>query len=176
MSEQVSYSIDRNDRIQWVNENWDRFALANDASHLRANTVIGTTLWSHISDVTLGYLLQKIFTKARSSRQPAMLTCRCDAPLMRRELNVLIESRDGVSVVVTSTVTSETPRQVPYVLTVPQGVLRMCSWCNSVEVDGRWVDLEEAIDELKLLRGPHHPAITHTLCGRCEQRLRTAGE
>ena len=171
-SPMVIYSVDDGDRIDWVNDEWDRFARANDAPRLLASDVIGSTLWSHISDLTLQHLLQKIFARARSSRQPLLLACRCDAPTLRRELDVCIESRDGRSVVVTSTVTAEIPRLIPYTLGAKLGIIRVCSWCNAVDVGGRWVDLEVAVHEIGLLKGPHHPEITHTLCLRCEQTLR----
>jgi hypothetical protein len=176
VSETVSYSVDDTDRITWVNARWDRFALENDAPHLRADAVIGTGLWSHVSDLTLRHLLQKIFAKARSSRQPAVLTCRCDGPTIRRDLEVYLESTDGATVVVSSRVTFESPYPVPYRLRLPQGLLRICSWCNAVEVEGRWIELETAVNERGLLKGPHHPQITHTLCRSCEDKLRTAGE
>jgi len=154
----------------------DRFARANDAPGLLRSTVIGSTLWSHISDLTLRHLLQKIFTRARSSRQPLVLNCRCDAPTVRRELAVCIESRDGRSIFITSTVTAEMPRRIPYTLRSRLGIVRMCSWCNAVDVGGRWVELEVAVDELSLLKGPHHPEITHTICLQCEQRLRAESD
>ena len=172
----VIYSVDDDDRIGWVNDEWDRFALANDAPGLLASDVIGSMLWSHISDLTLQYLLQKIFARARSSRQPLFLVCRCDAPTVRRELDVCIESRDGQSVLVTSAVTAEIPRLIPYTLGGRLGIIRVCSWCNAVEVGGRWLELEVAVHEIGLLKGPHHPEITHTLCLRCEQMLRAEGE
>jgi hypothetical protein len=172
----VSYSVNDADRIDWVNEEWDRFALSNDAPGLLASAVIGSTLWSHISDLTLRHLLQKIFARARSSRQPLVLTCRCDAPMVRRELDVCIESRDGRSIHVASTVTAEMPRRIPYTLGGRLGLIRMCSWCNAVDVGGQWVDLEVAVGELGLLKGPHHPEITHTLCLRCEQILRAESD
>jgi hypothetical protein len=172
----VIYSVDDGDRIDWVNAEWDRFALANDAPRLLASAVIGSTLWSHVSDLTLRHLLQKIFARARSSQQPLFLACRCDAPQVRRELDVCIESRDGRSVLVTSAVTSEIPRLIPYTLSGKLGIIRMCSWCNAVDVGGRWVEVEVAVHEIGLLKGPHHPDITHTLCLRCEQRLRADSE
>jgi len=172
----VVYSVDDGDRIDWVNDEWDRFARANDAPRLLASDVIGSSLWSHISDLTLRHLLQKIFARARSSRQPVILACRCDAPTLRRELDVCIESRDGRSVVVTSTVTAEIPRLVPYTVGAKLGIIRVCSWCNAVDVGGRWVDLEVAVHEIGLLKGPHHPEITHTICFRCEQILRAESE
>ena len=169
----VSYSVDDADHIRWVNENWDRFALENAGGHVTSAAVIGTRLWSHISDLTLQSLLQKIFARARASRQPIMLKCRCDSPLIRRELKVYLDSRDGASVVVTSTVVAEHARAAPYTFTLHHGVLVICSWCNDVRGKNGWVALEAAVHELRLLEGSNTPQIIHSLCQRCENLLRS---
>jgi len=172
----IVYSIDRADRIDWVNPAWDLFAEANGAPQLRGTAVIGSSLWSHISDLTLSHLLQKLFAKVRSSRQPLVLRCRCDAPAIRRELEVYLESRDGISVVVVSTVTFEMHRVVTPRRSRSAKPIRMCSWCNAIDVEGQWLELEVAARELGLMDGPEAPLITHTLCHRCETTLRTAVE
>jgi hypothetical protein len=168
----VSYSVDDADQIRWVNENWDRFAIENDASHLAGGAVIGTSLWSHVSDVTLQYLLQKIFARARASRQPIVLKCRCDAPLMRREIEMYLDSRDGASVVVMSTVIAAQPRAIEYTFTGHHGLLVICSWCNAVRNGKQWVELETAVRQLRLLEGQNTPQIVHSLCDGCERSLR----
>jgi len=175
MLEEVSYSVDGVNRIDWVNENWDQFAAANDCPELRSASVIGTQLWAHVSDLTLRHLLQRIFAKARVSRHPLFLTCRCDAPKLRRDLEVRVESSDGTSVCVRSWVTSETPRVATLARTSAELLIRLCSWCNTVEVAGQWVELETAAEKLGLLLGPYYPQITHALCGQCAETLRTAG-
>jgi hypothetical protein len=43
----------------------------------------------------------------------------------------------------------------------------MCSWCKRVRQEGRWLDLEEGVQELELLsRGPL-PEISHGMCPAC---------
>jgi hypothetical protein len=171
----VSYSVDDTDHIRWVNEDWDRFAIENAAPQIAGAAVIGTTLWSHISDVTLQYLLQKIFARARASRQPIVLRCRCDSPLIRREIEVYLDSRDGASVVVTTTVIAEQPRDIQYTFTGHHGLLVICSWCNAVRTGKQWVELEIAVRQLRLLEGQNTPQIVHSLCDRCERLLRNEG-
>jgi hypothetical protein len=173
---EVIYLVDSLDRIGWVSENWDRFASANESPELCGSTVIGTELWSHVSDLTLRHLLQRIFAKARASRGPLFLTCRCDAPNLRRDLEVRVESSDGASVCVTSTVTSEVPRPVTLASTSSDVFVRLCSWCNAIDVAGNWVELETAVEKLGLLLGPHYPQITHALCRKCEDVLRAAAK
>jgi len=169
---EVTYSVDAMDLIVRVNDNWDRFAAANDSPDVSASAVIGTQLWRHISDMTLRQLLRAIFAKARQARRPLLLTCRCDGPDVRRDLRLRIESEDGAAVHVTSTVVAEHPRQAA--LGNPETLLRSCSWCNRIDVSGRWAELEEAIEELQLLHGPHFPALTHALCTRCAEELLAA--
>src|SRR5262245_13562002 len=92
---EVTYSVDSMDRIVRVNDGWDRFAAANDSPSVFASAILGTQLWGHISDMTLRQLLRGIFAKARAGRRPLLLTCRCDAPDVRRDLRLRIESPDG---------------------------------------------------------------------------------
>jgi hypothetical protein len=105
-----------------------------------------------------------------------VLTCRCDGVNVRRELRVRLESVDGKSIVVTNSVDFESHLDLTPSSASPDTLLRICSWCNSVDVHGRWVELEVAARELQLLHGPYHPAITHGLCASCEESLTIAAD
>lgn len=169
--DEVVYTVDDLDRISWTNEAWDRFAMANDSPQARASEVVGTVLWRHVSDDTLRNLLRQLFRRARTSRQPIFLSCRCDGISVRRELRLEVESPDGATVSVRSIITSETPRQVALAAEKPTALLRVCSWCNRVDADAQWLELEVAAEELQLLHGPYFPALTHTICGDCVANL-----
>jgi hypothetical protein len=173
-AEDVVYCVDELDRIRWVNDAWDRFATANDSPEVASSAVVGTVLWRHVSDRTLQHLLGKLFERARAARREQVLTCRCDAPHVRREIRVRLESVDGKSLVVSSAVLSESHREVKLASPSPDTLLRVCSWCNAVDVRGRWVELEVAAQELHLLDGPYYPAITHGLCDSCAESLASA--
>ena len=169
--EEVVYTVDDLDRIAWTNDAWDRFAMANDAPQVRAAAVVGTVLWRHVSDDTLRGLLRQLFRRARTSKQPIFLSCRCDGIDVRRELRLEVHSPDGGTVSVRSIVTSEEPRHVPLAAEEPTALLRVCSWCNRVDADAQWLELEVAAEELQLLHGPYFPTLTHTICGECVANL-----
>src|ERR1044072_287140 len=167
----VVYAVDELDRIAWTNEAWDRFALANDSPHVRASEIVGTVLWRHVSDDTLSTLLRKLFSRARSLRRPLSLTCRCDGIHVRRDLRLELHAPEGKTVQVRSIVTSEGRRYLPFATGEPSALLRVCSWCNRVDVASQWVELEAAAEELRLLHGPYYPAMTHTICSPCVEVL-----
>src|SRR5262245_52622941 len=123
--DEVVYTVDDLDRISWTNEAWDRFALANDAPQVRGAEVVGTVLWRHVSDETLRGLLRQLFRRARGSRQPIFLSCRCDGIDVRRELQLEVHSPDGATVSVRSLVTSETHRDVALAAEKPTALLRV---------------------------------------------------
>jgi hypothetical protein len=49
--------------------------------------------------------------------------------------------------------------------------LRMCSWCKAVDVEGKWLPTREAVEALGLFRTPRLPAVSHTICAPCRDRL-----
>ncbi len=104
-----------------------------------------------------------------------MLTCRCDAPRVERELRLSVESPDGRSIRVACTITAETPREITPSSEKPDEYLRVCSWCNKVSVESEWLELADAVETLRLLHGPYHPFLTHGLCDPCAEALESAG-
>jgi len=67
-------------------------------------------------------------------------------------------------------------RPVTLANTSSEVFIRLCSWCNAIDVAGSWVELETAVEKLGLLLGPHYPQITHALCRKCEDALRAAAK
>ena len=49
--------------------------------------------------------------------------------------------------------------------------LRACGWCNRVDVDGAWTEVEDATARLGLFERPEVPAVAHGVCGECERRM-----
>jgi hypothetical protein len=47
-------------------------------------------------------------------------------------------------------------------------MIRICGWCHSVALpDGRWMPLEEAVEQLQLLEAETMPQMTHGICDSC---------
>ena len=58
----------------------------------------------------------------------------------------------------------------------PRGeeVLPMCGWCDRFEVEGEWVEVEEAARRLRLFARPDLPALSHGICAECSELLLAA--
>jgi hypothetical protein len=68
-------------------------------------------------------------------------------------------------------VLDEQPRPLIALLdaTAPHGMdlVVMCSWCKRIRHQGRWLDLEEGVWELRLLSHAPWPEISHGVCPSC---------
>ena len=55
-------------------------------------------------------------------------------------------------------------------------LLVMCGWCKKVRVDAVvWVEVEEAIKQLRLFHATALPRISHGICERCTDIVKTYG-
>ena len=50
-------------------------------------------------------------------------------------------------------------------------LLRVCGWCNKVNVGGAWEEIEQAIVSLRLFELPLLPSMTHGICDPCHLKL-----
>jgi hypothetical protein len=50
----------------------------------------------------------------------------------------------------------------------------MCGWCDRFEVEGEWVEVEEAARRLELFDRPELPALNHGICPDCSEMLLAA--
>ena len=83
-----------------------------------------------------------------------------------------LEPRPSAQVECLCTAVFEKPRD-PLALWQTPGslsddLLVVCSWCQRVRVDARWLDAEEAVARLQLFDRLHLPRMTHTICEACE--------
>jgi hypothetical protein len=47
--------------------------------------------------------------------------------------------------------------------------LLACSWCRKVYVAGRWVEVEYAVEMLRLFERTELPPLTHGICPACAE-------
>ncbi len=173
MSGDIVYRINGQDRIVFVNEEWDRFAQANDGETVLAARVLQRPLWDFISDVTTQEIYRQILQRVRSGR-PVRFTFRCDAPQFRRTLRMDIYPGEGNTVEFRTHTLSEEHRQSVRFEVTRCGsgdLLRMCSWCKKVYTEGSWEEIEVAIERLQIFRRPCPPLITHGICESCYRNM-----
>jgi len=171
----ILYKIDERDRIVFVNDEWSRFARANDAPELAANEILNRSLWDFITDDTVREIYRKLIAKARAN-QTFSFEFRCDAPAERRLLEMTVGLRGDETVQFETRVLRREKRirQNVFEKDFPrgEGVLKVCSWCSKIDTGGEnWKEVEEAVLKLALFVRKEPPRLSHGMCGACYRKI-----
>ncbi len=121
-------------------------------------------------------LQRMLVRRIRVARRSVELPFRCEAPGVRRELDLRIASNaSGRLLLFSAYLRVEQARQPQPLLdpSAPRGdsTILMCGWCDRFLVDGEWVEVEEAAARLELFRREEMPAISHSVCPDCTEML-----
>src|SRR3569623_894919 len=151
----IDYCIARRDHITAVNDAWRDFAIELGAAELAYDTVVGRSLWSYVTDTETLHLYQQMLRRLRTIRQSIRVPFRCDAPALRRYMELDMTVADDFCVCFMAESVRREPRAPVALLddshTRRDGLLRMCSWCKKVELDDKtWADVEEAVKRLRI--------------------------
>lgn len=173
-SPDITYRLDASDAIVAVSETWDPFARANAGEQVTARAVVGRPLWDFVTDVTTREIYRQVLAKIRSGGT-AQFTFRCDSPTCRRrlEMTVTATGEGGVEFRSRTLSVEDRPAQPLVGASATEGgeLLRVCGWCKRVDVDGQWLEVEEAMAVLQLLERLVLPRITHGICAACHDRM-----
>jgi len=174
----LSYAIDEHDHIVRVDDGYYRFAEEN--GWREAGSSLGRSLWDYVAGNELRKLQRLLVRRVRDGATGVELPFRCDGPGVRREMNIRIAARPGGrAVLFAARLRSEEERDAPQPLLDPLapragGPLAMCGWCDRFEVDGEWVEVEEAARRLELFNRPELPPLSHGVCPECSELLLAA--
>lgn len=170
------HRIDSRDTLIEVNEQWLAFARENGAGHLSKETVLGRNLFSFISDAETSHVYSLLFQRVRKTLRVVSVHFRCDSPGQRRRfLMEIIPRANGVIEMATRVLEIESRPDA--LLLDPCAMrdtrlVRVCSWCKRVEVEGHgWLEVEDAAERLCLMERETLPGITHAMCRDCFQRM-----
>ncbi len=166
------YQVDHSDTIVAVGGDWDRFAADNGGgTRCEARQVVGASLWDFIAGDETQHLYGLVLGRVRALGRPVVLPSRCDGPRIRRFLSISITPLEDGAVRFDSTVV-RTEARAPVALldaNAPRSleVVRICSVCKDVHIEGGWVSIEDAITSLGLFDKPTLPRLSHGLCSPC---------
>ena len=173
MERTIAYRLDGDDKISDVSADWGEFARENGAPELAGRPVLGRSLWDVVVGAEARLLGSRLFARCRATRESRRLPYRCDGPDVRRYLVMALEAPTGSDILCVSHVMREEPRAS--VLLLDPGVPRTdepllaCSWCRKVYVGGRWVEVEQAVEKLRLFERPELPFLSHGICPACAE-------
>lgn len=165
----VVYHIDADNRIVYVNDEWDAFAAENQAENLSGREVLNFKIWKYIQGDEVKHVLNEIFKKVRETSKCLSFEYRCDSPELKRLLNMKVSLIEGGLVSIENTVREIESRKPVCVqkITRDSSFVKMCSWCKRMKTD-QWVELEEGIGSMGYLTEETVPKITHTICPECK--------
>lgn len=169
-SDMCVWRVDWQNNITLINQAWMDFAVANGAAELPLR-VIDTNLMDHIEGDEVKELTGILLDRVRSTNTAAVLPFQCDSPGVRRfmEMVIIPIARDGlefhgriVRVENREPLTFARGREGN-----PGQVLLSCSWCNRVELNDQWLEIDDAIRDHNLFTREAVPPLTHGLCPDC---------
>jgi len=175
--EALSYAIDDQDHLIKVDEGYYRFAEENGWEG--AGSSLGRSLWDFVAGHEMKKVQRLLLKRIRDEVREVELPFRCDGPDVRREMLLrIVAHSSGRTVMFAARLSAETGREPQPILDpgAPHGedLLPMCGWCDRFEVDGEWLEVEEAARRLGLFRRSEMPALDHGICPRCSKLLATA--
>lgn len=178
MTDTYTYRIDNTNVLVSVSDNWDRFAVDNAGGDpATAERFIGKSLDQFIDDDETRSLYALVLDSVRVNNRPVAFAFRCDSPAERRfcELRIL-PCADG-SIDFESSILRTEPREpVPLlesdVAGAPDDFLKCCSTCKRIAIgDAEWIEIEQAMQRLKLDERERTPRLSHGLCADCHERI-----
>lgn len=166
----VVYRLDRQHRFVFVNDAWDRFAIANDAPELAGSAVLGKPLMSYIWGLEARHLTHALIERAAAAGAPLSVPFRCDSPGERRRMRMIV-TVDDVGIEFRTRVEAAEERLPAALLDRRihdrEGLLTVCAWCKRARANDAWMEIEAAAEALRLFELPRVPALTHGICDAC---------
>lgn len=124
-------------------------------------------------------LQRMLLRRVRGDAGGVELPFRCDAPDLRRDMDIYIApTSSGRLVLFQTRLRSEESRQFQTLLDPAarrsEEIVEMCGWCDRFQIDGEWVEVEEAAERLRLFLHNEPPTISHSICPDCSEALLAA--
>lgn len=169
----LTYTIDGDDKVVETAGDWERFARKNSGSDNLIHSVLGTSLWDHITDTTTTQIYRSLFTAIRSLNKKVSFPLRCDSPKVKRYLQLTLTPSDDGAIRINSKLVQTEPIQTSSIkgLRVEKGdhFLTICSWCNKLKSDdNNYFEIETFISNHPEIMVVENLQITHGICRQCE--------
>jgi hypothetical protein len=171
----VAYSINADDIVVTVAEDWAAFARDNDAAEL-VELEPNRTLWSYFESDEVRDLWRLLIEQVRAKQTTAHVPLRCDAPRLRRWFEMTITPASNGIVHFRSVLVFEQPRTTVALLGTHTArnseapAVPVCSWCGKGHDGTEWLEIEELVHRLRLLETVM-PLISYGICPPCRDLM-----
>ncbi len=171
----VNYWLDKTWRICRTCDAWDGFARENNGRNMERERVIGRSIWQFIQGDATRMWLDALVSHARLTERMVVRDYRCDSPDLKRYMEMRIEPGAGGMVCLKHRLVKTEPMapRVAYEA-APKGAQAICfrcSICNRVQVKGRWMEGDVAVEK-GLLAEMFNPRVAYGVCPDCREKGR----
>jgi hypothetical protein len=172
----LTYVLDQAACIRAIDGPWDEFAAANGAPELTVAHVMGRPVVAFVTGLEMRTLTTLLFERARKS-PVRPLPFRCDSPDARRYLTMTLTAEPPDLLVCSTVLERFEPRTHRGLLDrtaprSPHDTVMLCGWCRKALMDdGRWVEVDEAIEKWGLFTATPLPRLSHGICEACRRWL-----
>ena len=172
---EYTYMIDNRDNICEVSENWNSFAVKNDAPELTAEKVAGESIWNFLKNKDVRHIYHNLIEGIRDKRKQVQFPFRCDSPGLIRFMKMTMSPADHGAVVFRSKIEKVEKRDPIMALECDakrsSEVVEICSWCKKVKHAGYWLELDRAVKVSQIFKQNMLPLLSHTICDSCLNNL-----
>jgi hypothetical protein len=173
----IEYVIDNNDKVISVNDAWDAFALCNDAPGLLSECVIGRDWREFVQGDATRMYMEAILTATRCLGMRVSQSYRCDSPREKRYVQLTVELLADHHVLFHHHTTQVFEQKyvvnyvVPTLPVVAHKKVKRCSMCNRIELQGSWLETEQAVESGFLKAGAEVP-VFYGICPDCHNKVK----
>lgn len=168
--------IDSKNNITYFNQSWLDFAKENNGESYE-KIYIGQPLKKFIANPEVWLLYEMAIDSVRAGTKGEILwSFRCDSPECRRFMTMQI-SKDADDFIEFKSHIDKVEHRTSVGLFDPliprsSDCLTICSWCKKIKLGpDEWVEVEGAVETLKLFRNTELPKFTHGICPECHKRI-----
>ena len=164
----VIYSIDADDRITAVNQEWGRFAEANGGNPDPA-AVVGRKLWDFIIDEGNRRLYQAMVHCVRQRVAPLHIPFRCDSPTVERHMTMTIAPGNlaEVAFICALQYSFDRPARPVGGMRSETATIVECDDCHRLWTEQGWRDCWDVIMAGQLEIDDRPISVLHTRCSSC---------
>ncbi|OOZ39060.1 hypothetical protein BOW53_13070 [Solemya pervernicosa gill symbiont] len=94
----VTYRIDADDHLCGFDDHWSSFAADNESPHLSDQLIFNRPIWDFIQDAETRHIHETLLKRVRTNNTPLSFPFRCDAPTLRRYMEMKITPLDNRAV------------------------------------------------------------------------------
>lgn len=167
--------IDNRDNICEVSDNWNEFAIENDAPELVSENVTGVSIWDFLKNKDVRHIYHNLLEKVRAKRTRVQFPYRCDSPGLKRFMKMTMMPAEHGAVIFRSKIERIEKRDSISALeraaTRSREVVEICSWCKKVKHAGYWLELDRAVKVSQIFKANILPLLSHTICDSCLNEL-----